>query len=64
MSDNKKTEKIEIYRYYVDLRRGSFIFVTKNDDTWPPPGYPVIRLMEEAVEKYLLGDNESNKQED
>lgn len=58
MSDNKKTE---IYRYYADLRHGSFIYVTKDDDNWPPSGYPVVRIMEEEVEKFLVGEPDEHE---
>lgn len=53
MSDDKK-----MYRYFADLRHGSFIYVTKNDDVWPPPGYPVVELSEDDVKKFLGGDSD------
>ena len=52
-----KTEK-KLYRYYADLRHGSFIFVTKDGVGWPPEGYPVVELSEEEVKTFILGDND------
>ena len=52
-----KTEK-KLYRYYADLRHGSFIFVTKDGVDWPPEGYPVVELSEEEVKTFILGDDD------
>lgn len=40
-----------LYRYFADLKTGQFIFVVRACDArdWPPPGYPVIELSQEAV---------------
>lgn len=48
-----------MYRYFADLRHGSFIYVTKNDDSWPPVGYPVVELSEDDVKKFLEGGDEN-----
>ena len=53
----EKTEK-KLYRYYADLRHGSFIFVTKDGVDWPPEGYPVVELPEDEVKQLILGDDD------
>lgn len=41
------------YRYFADLRHGSFIYVTVDGIGWPPVGYPVVELPEAEVLQYL-----------
>lgn len=49
MSDEK-------FRYYADLRHGTFVFVTRDRD-WPPEGYPVIELTLDEVQSMMEEDD-------
>lgn len=53
-------KKERLYRYYGDLRHGSFIFVTKAGVDWPPEGYPVVELSEDDVKKFLDPEEEQD----